>query len=136
MTVSRSSATGRQSVLPGRRKPPPIWSCAKCRSHAPGRDGSAKPTAPQLPRRWPSRTKDQSNPQTPASRSPCARAKFWGWPVWWALAGPRFCAPCSGPIPAKAGTIRIAGAEAAIKSPADAIRLGMAFVTEDRRARG
>jgi ribose transport system ATP-binding protein len=36
----------------------------------------------------------------------------------------------------KGGTIRIAGAEAAINGPADAIRLGIAFVTEDRKGEG
>jgi len=58
------------------------------------------------------------------------------WPGWWGRGAPRSRAPSSGVEPADRGTIWLNGHEAHIRSPKDALALGIAYLPEDRQRQG
>ncbi len=70
------------------------------------------------------------------SRFPCGAVKFSAWQDWSARDEPSWRKQLFGLTPADSGSILVDGAPVRIGSPADAIRLGIGYVPEDRRRHG
>ncbi len=70
------------------------------------------------------------------SRFPCGAAKFSAWQDWSARDEPSWRKQLFGLTPADSGSILVDGAPVRIWSPAEAIRLGIGYVPEDRRRHG
>ena len=61
--------------------------------------------------------------------------KFWPLQAWWVLAVQKPCVPFAAEKP-DSGKIYIKGKEVSFKNPGEAIRSGLAFLTEDRKGQG
>ena len=74
--------------------------------------------------------------QSAMSASSCSGARSSALPAWSARAAPRWPGPSSAPTVRQSGNIQVHGKQVHIHSPADAVRHGIGYLSEDRKRFG
>lgn len=96
-----------------------------------GQDTASIPDLSAAPSRWKCAT-CAAGARYAMSVFRCAKARFWALRGLWAQAGPKLRAPYS--VPTRGGgEILVHGAAVGIRTPADAVRAGIGYLSEDRK---